>query len=302
MSEHSNNDLLSSVLSTYQLRAGVDAHPQLCGVWQMAPPARRRAGFHFVGSGHCWLHLRDADPQPLEGGDLIILPHDDWHMLSSAPQIAGDGQWMHPEAEGPFTTLVCGYFEFVSGGRNPLLDALPALILVRGRNAGSDLQQIGRMLVAEAGGDALGTQIVLDKLADVLFVMAVRHHIRQRADQRGLLAALADARLCKALSAMHAQPGEPWTLETLAQTAGMSRSSFAQRFTELVEVSPIEYLTRWRMTRAELMLRNPRASVTRVAGELGYETEAAFRRAYKRVHGVGPGAVRRWARHLLEPQ
>lgn len=297
MSDSPEEDLLSSVLSAYQLRAGVYGHPQLCGIWQVGTSGHKRAAFHIVGRGQCWLHLRHgAAPEPLQGGDLVVFPHDAWHMLTGTPELHGEDNRMTTDGEGSFTTLVCGYFEFLAGDKNPILDALPEVIVVRREDAGRHLELIGQLLLEEAQAEGIGTRTVLDKLADTLFVMVVRQHIQHMADQRGLLAALADPRLRKALAAMHREPAHAWTLETLAQLAGMSRASFAQRFSDLVGTTPIDYLTRWRMTQAELLLRNPQISVASVAECVGYETEAAFRKAFKRVHGVGPGSIRRWFR------
>ncbi len=300
MSESPQDDLLSSILNAYQLRAGIYGHPQLCGIWQMGTSGHRRAAFHLIGAGRCWLHLRGgAAPEPLQGGDLVVLPHDVWHMLTGTPELHGEETLMPVATEGSFTTMVCGYFEFEAGDKNPILDALPEVILVRREDAGRHLELIGQLLLDEAQSNSIGTRTVLDKLADALFVMVVRQHISSMPDQRGLLAALADPRLRKALAGIHREPGAGWTLETLAQQAGMSRTSFTQRFAELVGSTPIEYLTRWRMTQAELLLRNPQTSVAAVAERVGYETEAAFRKAFKRVHGVGPGSIRRWFRARL---
>ncbi|HMM70682.1 MAG TPA: AraC family transcriptional regulator [Rhodocyclaceae bacterium] len=303
MSDSPEDDLLSSILNAYQLRAGVYGNPRLCGAWQMGTSGHKRAAFHIIGRGQCWLHLHDSvAPQALQGGDIVVFPHDAWHMLSGAPELAGEDNVMPSADEGPFTTLVCGYFEFQVGDKNPILDALPEVIIVRREDAGRPLELIGQLLIDEARSEAIGTRTVLDKLTDTLFVMVVRQYISGLADQRGLLAALADPRLRKALAIIHREPATAWTLDSLAQIAGMSRASFAQRFSELVGTSPIEYLTRWRMTQAELLLRNPQVSVAAVAERVGYETEAAFRKAFKRVHGVGPGSIRRWFRRKLSVQ
>lgn len=300
MSDSPEDDLLSSVLSAYQLRAGVYGHPQFCGAWQFGMSGHKRAAFHFVGTGTCWLHTRSgAAPQVLSGGDLAVFPHDAWHLLAGTPTLADEENRLLMDGEGPFTTLVCGYFEFQAGDKNPVLDALPEVIVVPRGSGGPHLEAIGQMLITEAGSEGLGTRTVLDKLADTLFVMVVRHHVQSLQDHRGILAGLADTRVRKALGAMHRDPAQGWTLESLAQIAGMSRANFAQRFHALVGTTPIDYLTRWRMTQAELMLRNPRVSVASAAERVGYETEAAFRRAFKRVHGVGPGSIRRWFREKL---
>ena len=297
MSDSPEDDLLSSVLSAYQMHAGVYGNPSFCGAWQFGMSGHKRASFHLVGEGHCWLHTRlSPTAEPLQGGDLIVFPHDAWHLLSGEQKLRDEEIHMQTEGPGDFTTLVCGYFEFMAGGQNPILDALPEVIVVRHQDAGLHLGTLGRLLLEEADLKDLGTRTVLDKLADTLFVMVVRYYVNKVGDQRGLLAALADPRLRKALSAMHRDSATHWTLDGLAQEAGMSRASFAQRFAEVVGTTPIEYLTRWRMTQAELLLRNPQASVATVAEEVGYESEAAFRKAFKRIHGVGPGSIRRWFR------
>lgn len=291
------DDLLSSVLSAYQLRAGVYGHPRLCGLWQHGTSGMHRGAFHLIGEGRCWLHLNEqAEPTLMEPGDLVVLPHDAWHLLSAAPRLAGTENIIPPEQEGPQTTMVCGYFQFELGDKNPVLDALPEVLLIRREAGGRALAALGELMLAESGGDTVGTRTVLDKLADTLFVMVIRQHINSQEDRRGVLAALADARLRKALAAIHRQPGAEWTVDSLADVAGISRSGFARHFAAVVGVSPIDYLTRWRMTRAELVLRNPQVSVASVAEQMGYEDETAFRKAFKRVHGVGPGAIRRWVK------
>ncbi len=301
MADNPEDDLLSSVMNAYQLRAGVYGHPNFCGQWQFGTSGNKRASFHLVGRGNCWLHtkLQPVTPQPLQGGDLVVFPHDAWHMLTGEKELHGEENRPQMEGEGPFTTLVCGYFEFLAGNQNPVLDTLPDIIVVHREDAGQHLETLGQLMLEEAQAEGIGTRTVLDKLADTLFVMVVRHHVTRVADQRGLLAALADPRLRKALAVMHRDAARDWTLETLAQEAGMSRAAFAQRFAELVGTTPIDYLTRWRMTEAELMLRNPQVSVATAAERVGYETEAAFRKAFKRVHGIGPGAIRRWFRDKL---
>lgn len=290
------NDLLSSVMSAYQLRAGVYANPRLCGAWQFGISGMKRASFHLVGEGQCWLHTRLQQAQPLEGGDLVVFPHDAWHLLSGERQLDGEDQRPQTDGADNFTTLVCGYFEFLVGEKNPLLEALPQMIVVRREEASGHFSALGRLLLQETQTHGLGTKTVLDKLADTLFVMVVRHHVNTARDRRGLLAGLADPRIRNALAAIHRNPGAAWTLDLLAQEAAMSRTAFAQRFPELLGTTPMDYVTRWRMTQAELMLRQPRASVAAIAEALGYESETAFRRAFKRVHGFSAGSLRRWFR------
>lgn len=300
MSDALQDDLLSTVLSAYQLQAGIYDNPTFCGHWQHNTTGFRRAAFHLIGSGACWLHTHEsAEPMQMHAGDLVVLPHDAWHMLTADPVLEGEAPRRIFDGDGPFTTMVCGYFDFRAGGRNPVLAALPEVIVVDREAGGSAMQGLSQLLLSEAACAEVGTRTVLDKLADTLFVMTVRYFVNQSSDLRGVLAGLADARLRKALAVMHREPGKAWTLDILAREAGMSRSAFAQHFAERVGAPPIDYLTRWRMTQAELMLRDPAVSVARVAEQMGYETEAAFRKAFKRIHGVGPGSIRRWFREKL---
>lgn len=300
MSMSPEDDLLSTVLSAYQLRAGVYGSPKFCGVWQHGTSGMRRGAFHLIGSGGAWLHTQaQASPTRMETGDLVVLPHDGWHLLSAEPTLQGLESNPNQIGDGPFTTVVCGYFEFERGDKNPVLDALPEVLVITRKEGGRALEGLCELMLSEATGDAVGTRTVLDKLADTLFVMVVRFYINGLAEQRGVLAALADSRLRLALAAIHRKPGAAWTLELLAHEAGMSRSNFSQHFAAVVGVTPIDYLTRWRMTQAELVLRNPRMTVSGVAEQMGYETEAAFRKAFKRVHGVGPGSIRRWVRDKI---
>lgn len=149
MSESPEDDLPSSVLNAYQLRAGVYGHPQLCGIWQMGTSGHKRAAFHLVGRRNCWLHVRGARaPEPLQGGDLVVFPHDAWHMLTGTPELHGEENQMGMDGGGPFTTLVCGYFEFQAGDKSPILDALPEVIVVRRETAGRHLETIDSPLVS----------------------------------------------------------------------------------------------------------------------------------------------------------
>ena len=289
-------DLLSTILSAYNLRAGIYEHPAVCGDFQFGTAGDGNASFHLLGRGQCWLHTRNRPPIQLNSGDLVVMPQDDWHMLTASERAPVDGAMIMPrEGEGPFTSMLCGHFDFDTGRRNPVLEALPDVLVIRRDEAGDRLKHLAQLMLIEIENHEPGHAPVLDRLADTLFVMVIRHHIFfSGAEQRGLIAALADSRLRKALDAMHQRPGEDWTLERLAAEAAMSRSTFSLRFNEIVGSPPIDYLTRWRMVQAERMLRDPRASVASIMEDVGYQTEAAFRKAFKRVHGYGPGRLRRF--------
>ncbi|MFN4264106.1 MAG: cupin domain-containing protein [Thioalkalivibrionaceae bacterium] len=292
------DDTLSSVLRAYSLRAAVDANPILCGRWQFGTSGSGHATFHLLGEGSAFLHLREGEPIPLSAGDLVLMPHDAWHRLAPVDRLVDSEIRMVREGSGPATVFVCGHFEFATGRRNPVIVGLPELIVVREADAGDRHQRLAELMLLEVSQRDTGYGPVIDRLADTLFVMAVRHHLSHAPLGRGLVAALADDHLRRALDAMHSDPGDAWTLDRLAAVALLSRSAFAERFAERVGQTPIEYLTHWRMLLAERRLHEPGMTVALVAGEFGYSTEGAFRKAYRRIHGHAPGRVGRMLANL----
>lgn len=280
MSESPEDRILDSVLSAYQLRARVTDDANYCGHWRDAEPQVDTCTFHLIDRGECRVESACL-PQPatLKAGDLIVFPHGSAHLLSAT--------------SADYTTMLCGQFDFVCGQKNPLLDSLPNCIIVREAEAGTAFRRIAELLTEEFRNTRFGSRAVTDKLADGLFVMTVRHHLSVSQDRRGLLGALSDPKLQRAVNAMHHFPGRDWTVASLADEACMSRTAFAEHFTQLLGVSPIQYLTRWRMMEALKLLNDSRLSVSTIAERLGYQTEAAFRRGFKRIHGYGPGQVRR---------
>lgn len=291
MSERTDDALLQSILATYQLRARITDNMHYCGRWRdwdpQAPPGT--AWFHLLDEGSCLIRCQGIDQNiRLDGGDMVVLSRGTAHVLLPLDQ--------SPKAEDDFTTMLCGELSFVSISGNPVMDALPEVMVVRGNEADDAFRHIATLLQKEAQTPGLGSQAVMDKLADALFVIALRQYLERSDADRGLFAALADPRLRKALDAIHRDPGNDWTVASLADVACLSRTAFAERFAEVLEETPYQYLTRWRMAEALKLLQDPRMSVAHVATRLGYATEAAFRRSFKRIHGYGPGAVRRAAR------
>jgi AraC family transcriptional regulator, activator of mtrCDE len=287
-------DLISDVLALFGFRAQVFASPSVCGDWQINTTGMHRASFHLVARGACWLHLKEQPPRALRAGDLVVFPNDAWHVLSAGPALAaGDDATRVPtDQPGPHTDLVCGHFEFAHGYDNPVLASMPDCILVQDEGSAARIGAIVDLIAAEAAQERPGRQVVLDKLSDALFVLVLRHHLASAKPSHGWLAASADSAIGKALSAIHREPGRPWQLVDLAQRAGLSRTVFVERFTRLLGEPPMSYLTRWRMRVAERLLADPDLSVEHIAERLGYDTTAAFRRAFKRVTGRPPGALR----------
>lgn len=278
MLENTEDRILDSALAAYQLHAKVTDNARYCGRWQEPEPAVDTCVFHLIGEGECLLEATCLEqPQHLAAGDLVVFPH------GSAHHLQGDG----------YTTMLCGQFDFITGPHNPVLDALPDCVIVREKEAGSAFRRVGQIMREEAASGSFGSRAVLDKLADSLFVMTVRHHLNTAPQRRGLLAALSDAKLRRALAAIHGTPGRDWTVAELAAEACMSRTAFSELFGGVMGVSPIHYLTQWRMMEALKLLQDSQLSVLAIAEKFGYQTEAAFRRSFKRIHGHGPGHFRR---------
>lgn len=292
-------DVLSDVLRLLRLRASVFFHASFCGAWSIDSSGENKATFHLIARGACWLHMPSLrSPIPLRGGDLVVFPRDAVHVISASAELADlppHSGVIATGGEGPSTSVVCGYFEFDAPLANPILSALPDVVQIRGEdtaNAGW-IDLLMRFIASETENAEPGSDVMVDRLADVLFIQVVRTYMREHTDSTGLLAALSDRKLSRALQSLHETPEAAWTVEKLAETAGMSRAAFAKRFQELMGMAPMTYVTHWRMQRAyELLIKGDR-SVASVAETSGYQAEAAFRKAFKQHMGFGPGAVRR---------
>jgi AraC-like DNA-binding protein len=279
--------VLESVLGAYRMRVEITADVRYCGTWFDQEPATRYGQFHLLTLGECWVSGPSVpSPVRLGEGDLIVFPAGVRHLLSSS-------QDAHlPEGDPGDTAMLCGELEFITGSSNPIFSALPPYFVVRSAESSASFQQLATMLTETSRDRRWGRQLVQNKLADSLFTMAVCEYVRRAEHPRGLLAALTDVRLARALAAVHQRPGEDWTIQTMAQEAAMSRTTFADLFSSTVGMPPIQYLAHWRATEARRLLKDRRFSVARIAEMTGYRSEAAFRRFFKRIEGVGPGRVR----------
>jgi len=295
MTDRPADDLLSRILELYQLRASVFATPNTCGAWQLDMPATRNVEFHLVASGRGFLHLGLAEGAPIElqAGDVVVFPRSRRHIVSHAATIEEPGTRLFEAGTGPRAELVCGTFNLDGAQANPLIVSLADVVIVTGTSAREELKALALLLASEARLPRSARQSVLDRLSEVLFVYVLRHELERGSIRSGLLSAFLDPTLRRALAAMHESPGTHWTIASLAGVAHLSRTAFLDRFQSAVGTPPMQFLTDWRMRLAHLRLRDGSRSVAAVASELGYSTEAAFRRAFKRVLGVGPGAVRR---------
>jgi AraC-like DNA-binding protein len=305
MSKTLTRDVLTGILRSLRLRVRLMSRGDYCGQWALDSGARNKATFHLVGRGQFWLHCRSrTEPMLLRENDLLFFPRPQWHQFSSAPEpqpqtLLGDRPSVRGEA---VATVICCVVEFESGAHSLLLNSLPEMGIVHCGEAQASTQfaALARLMLSEHDTETPGFEAVLERLAEALFIEVLRHYMHgagaSAGAARGVLRALADPQLGRALIALHGEPGRDWNVETLAATANLSRSSFARHFADCLEMTPMHYLAEWRMHLAEEMLQDPRRSVAQVADTVGYRTEAAFRRAFKRLRQVGPGSVRRQAR------
>lgn len=292
-----NPDALSVVLSRLQLKAEIYSNGEYFGAWATDTSGSRRIPFHLIGRGKAWLHMPGRENQMLSSGDLLVLPHDNHHVIANSDTMPLDEliDAEMTETSGPLTHMICGFFEFQNKAAWPLLNSLPEVIVIdlSDQSAGIQLRTLIELLIGELKLAQPGYYSVVNQLAYLMFVQVFRSQIATGKLQTGLLAALFDEKISKALAKIHCQPEKNWSLESLAKEAAMGRSSFSQRFNELVGTPVMQYLTAWRMREAKQLLQTTRLTAGDIAERCGYESEPAFRKAYKKVIGETPGASRK---------
>jgi AraC family transcriptional regulator, alkane utilization regulator len=305
-------DVLTDVLNSLRLRSTLYCRSELCAPWGLYFGPTQVATFHVIDHGNCWLRLDgQAELTSLAGGDLIVLPHGCGHLISDQPDspaqamiqldrdVPRECQVRRYAGGGTHTTLLCGLFDFEHADSHPLLAWLPPLVHIKGvqGRAVPWLDTTLKFLASEAGSQRPGAETIVRRLTDVLFVQAIRAWVEQEADgSHSWVQALQDRDIGAALQLMHSKPAYPWTVARLAAEVALSRSTFASRFRALVGESPLHYLTRWRMQTAAQLLHSGSCGVLDVAQRVGYESEVAFSKAFKRTMGVSPGVFRRQAR------
>lgn len=314
-------DALSDVLRGVKLTGAVFLHAEFSAPWcigvppaQMAarflmPSAERLVRYHLVTEGRCVIKPDGAGITSLEPGDVAVLPHDESHLIgsdlhlppASMRALAQPPGWKQlPLARygggGEIARVVCGFLACDPRLCRPMLATLPPLLKVniRASQAGGWIEGSIRYAADQAMSPRPGGDALLAKLSEVLFVETLRIYLEQLPSERtGWLAGLRDPLVSAALAALHAQPARPWTVETLAREVGASRTVLADRFAHFIGEPPMHYLARWRLAVAADLLRSGRTTLTRVAESVGYQSETAFNRAFKREHGVSPAKWRR---------
>ena len=278
--------------------------------WGLALPALEDIlMFHVVISGHRWLEVEGAELCLLQPGDLALVPHGQGHRLLSEPgadaanlfdlpreQVSEHYEIIQHGGGGAATRMVCGVVRFDHPAAHQLIKLLPKTIRIEASSSPEMewMQTTLRLMAAEAKDLRPGGETVITRLADILIIQAIRSWIAQDpAAQTGWLGALQDGQIGGAITLIHRDPGRDWTAASLAAEVAMSRSAFAARFTELVGEPVMHYVERWRMHVALMWLRDDDTPLADLANRVGYQSEAAFSRAFKRVIGLSPGAARR---------
>lgn len=319
-------DALSDVLQVVRLGGAVYLHGEFTAPWSVAgranaelcgtflPPTERIISYHLVTAGSCWAKLPGEPDSALQvhAGELLVVPQGEDHIMASSlelePTSAGPMLSEHLRTApgellqlsygggGASTRLLCGFIACDETASNPLIAMLPRLFKVDMRNdpRSAWLESSLQFAAAEAADWRAGSSIVLGKLSELLFVEAVRRCIESMPAARdGWLAGVRDRFVGRALALVHAQPAHAWTVEELAQRIGLSRSAFSQRFADIVGQPPMQYLTRWRLQLAAKELTGANKPLLAIAAQVGYESEAAFNRAFKREFGMPPSSWRK---------
>ncbi len=301
-------DALSDVLSLLRVHGSVFCRAELSHPWGVHTLGSEAAIFHVAVRGGGWIRVEgEPEPRAFRAGDILVLPHGHPHVLCDPPDAATTHIRALPHQPGvdglpcvchggggADTSILCGSFHLGPEARLALLPHLPPLILASAGlgSTAAWLDATLRMLAGEVASGRPGAAVVVERLADVLFIQVLRGWVEQQRERGGSwLAALGDPQLSRSLAALHGDPGRPWTAARLARQAGMSRSVFYQRFERVVGEAPAAYVTRWRMLVARRGLRRG-DSIYEVAERVGYSSEAAFSRAFKRAVGQSPGIWR----------
>ena len=325
-------DTLSDVLRSVRLRGAVFYYMSYGEEWAAEAPAAHEIAaavmpgiehvmeYHVITKGSGWAAILGEPPVRLAAGDIVMFPHGDPHVMSSAPGVRPtkfDAEWVFATRDDPkpipityhgaetystgapapdaLTNVVCGFLGCDLRPFNPLVATLPRLLhLPAAGDDGHWVAQVMQQAVNASQSRRPGAEAVLERMSEMMFVDAVRRYVDSLPEEaKGWLAGLRDRHVGRALALLHGEPARDWTVDALAAEVALSRSAFYDRFAQLIGQPPMQYLTQWRMQVAAKLLRETRAPVASLALEVGYDSEAAFARAFKRLTGTPPAAWRR---------
>lgn len=304
-------DPLSELLTSLRLSSCILSQGEFSAPWAVHTQPTATPVFHAIVDGEAWVQ-RDGDPEPrrLVAGEIVVLPAGDGHIMSGAPgekpvplssvpaRQRGGVVVVEHGGGGAQTRIICGTFRLQHVAADSLLGLMPRLLRIQRDNPHARwIEMTVGMLEQELRSTQAGADAAVTRLTDILFVHVIRSYVSELGpDTRGLLGALGDAQIARAVALMHRSPEKPWTVASMAREVGLSRSTFSARFTELVGEPPNQHLTRWRMQSAADTLRLDQSlSTIEVAERVGYNSEDAFVRAFRRVIGSTPAEYRRAA-------
>jgi len=307
-------DLLSDILSHMRLTGTLYFRTSFTSPWGVrVPPFENVARFHFAHKGGCFVRIDgETDPLVLGQGDLVIITRGASHTLYCDPTTEDDAlaldQVVHESGftgKGTLiygapgtnqeTQLVCGHFAFDKNLNHPLIDALPSSIHIKnyGEPSGRWMENTLKVIGAEAGREQMGSDLIALKMSEIIFAQALRTYLSTGGADQPVLAGFSNPNIARTLKAIHDDPAFSWSLEELAKIAGMSRTSFVNKFSQSLSMTPLGYITHWRMQIARQLLAETVAPIIEIAEKVGYQSEAAFGRVFKKQFLTAPATYRR---------
>lgn len=309
-------DLLSDILSRLRVEGTVYFRTSFTSPWSIQVPAFENvARFHFAHKGSCFVRVaKSADPVLLDQGDLLIIPRGVTHTMYCDPDTEGAAVHIDEVVEksgftgrgalvvgelgsNQETQLVCGHFAFDDHATHPLLESLPAYVHIRnyGEVAGGWMESTLRLIGNEAGREGIGGDFIALRMSEIILAQALRTFFASEGAAEPVFAAFQDRHIAPVLAAIHDDPSKPLSIEVLAKIACLSRTTFVTRFSECMSMTPLKYVTFWRMQIARQQLVQSNLPILDIAESVGYHSEAAFGRVFKKHHDVGPATYRRQA-------
>lgn len=309
-------DPLSDILSKLRLAGTLYFRTSFTSPWSVGVPEFENvARFHFALKGRCLIRIEPEEPPIfLEQGDLVIITRGAAHTLYCDPKtenlaimvdqvveesgFTGVGALVYGELGTDHETqLVCGHFAFDKDAHHPLIEALPSHIHIKnyGEASGVWLENTLKLIGAEAGNEHLGSNLIALKMSEIIFTQALRYFLEEEGHNTPVLAGFADPCIARTLAEIHKAPGASWSLKRLSEIAGLSRTAFTDRFSKRIAMTPLGYITNWRMQIARQQLATTNDSIIEIAENAGYHSEAAFSRVFKKHHSNAPATYRRIA-------
>lgn len=313
------SDILSDIFETIRLRATLYFKTNYSPPWAVTVPQYKEAArFHLVIQGLCHVELASGKQTTIGPGDLILIPRGQQHTLADLQGRApapleqviqqsgfkddGSGTATFTVGSGDpnaATQMVCGHFSFAKGADHPLLRALPDIIVMTPADRARHpiLDETLRLVIRRVFAHNLGATAAISRLSEVFFIETIRASIEQSPELARILEAMTDKQISRSLELIHQNTNQAWTVESLATEVGMSRSRFAERFSKLLGDGPMGYLTEWRLQQARSMLSEPNTNIQQVANHVGYQSAAAFTRAFAQKFGAPPSEYRQPGNH-----